>query len=126
MRHQLPSGGGGHPLRFSVWFKISYRVIQRLNQHIFLNKISYLHVDVTYVIANRNYEFLNTGTLSHYLTGLGAPIFALIKQRQGSLLSSERARDELTPSQVIPGATRVDTIRVLGVALSSNLQMDIH
>src|SRR6218665_2214082 len=61
-----------------------------------------------------------------YLTGLGATIFALIKQRQGSLLSSERARDELTLSQIIPGATRVDTIRVLGVTLSSNLEMDIH
>src|SRR6218665_2332098 len=30
------------------------------------------------------------------------------------------------PSQIIPGATRVDTIRVLGVTISSNLQMDIH
>src|SRR6218665_2987446 len=61
-----------------------------------------------------------------YLTGLGATIFALIKQRQGSLLSSERARDELAPSQISPGATRVDTIRVLGVTLSSNLEMDIR
>jgi len=48
-------------LRFSAWFNILlYRVIQRLIQHIFLSKMVYL--DVKYMTASRNYEFLNTGT----------------------------------------------------------------
>src|SRR6218665_1119120 len=79
----------------------------------------------TFSSAPSTYQLLmpNSNT---YLTGLGATIFALIKQRQGSLLSSEKARDELTPSQISPGATRVDTLRVLGVTINSNLQMDLH
>ena len=52
---------GYHPLhRFSVWFKISYRVVQRLIKHICLGKMVYL--DVKYITANRNYDFLITGT----------------------------------------------------------------
>jgi len=54
MWHWLP------PPRFSVSFKILYRVIQRLIQHCFLSEIVYLNVN--YVIATRNYEFFNTGT----------------------------------------------------------------
>ena len=53
-------GGGYHPFRYSVWFKISYCVIQGLIQHSVLSKMVYL--DVNYMTANRNYEFLNTGT----------------------------------------------------------------
>src|SRR6218665_2975009 len=59
--------GGYHPLRgwlppprFNVWFKILYRVIQRLIQQCFLSKLVYLNVK--YAIATRNYEFFNTGT----------------------------------------------------------------
>src|SRR6218665_43887 len=48
--------------RFDVWFKISYRVIQRLIQHIFLSKMVYL--DLKYTPAIRNYEFLITGISS--------------------------------------------------------------
>ena len=43
------------PPRFSVRFKISYRVIQRLIQHCLLSKMVYLNVK--YVIATRSYEF---------------------------------------------------------------------
>ena len=54
LRHRLPRGGY-HQLRFCVWFNISYRVIQRLIQRIFLSlsKMVYLHVDVKYTTANR-------------------------------------------------------------------------
>ena len=52
-------GGGYHPLRFSVRCKISYRVIQPLIQHCLLHKMVYLNI--TYVIATRNYEFFTTG-----------------------------------------------------------------
>ena len=41
--------------RFSVWFRILYRVIWRLIQHCLLSKVVYLNVK--YVIATRNYEF---------------------------------------------------------------------
>ena len=42
---RLPRGGGGYqPHRFSVWFKILYRVIQRLIHHCFLNTMVYLNV----------------------------------------------------------------------------------
>src|SRR6218665_561145 len=58
--HRLPRGGGLPPPRFSVWFKISYRVIPRLIPNIFLSKMVYL--DVKYMTENRNYEFLNTVT----------------------------------------------------------------
>jgi len=54
--HRLP------PPRFNSWFKISYRVIQRLIQHICLSKILYL--DVKYMIAHRRRlgaEFLEDG-----------------------------------------------------------------
>src|SRR6218665_337377 len=61
-----------------------------------------------------------------YLTGLGATIFALIKQRQGSLLSSERARDEITPLADNSWGHSCRHHPSLGVTLSSNLQMDIH
>src|SRR6218665_3014787 len=44
------------PLRFSVKFRILYRVIQRLIQHCLLRKMVYLNI--IYVIATRNYEFL--------------------------------------------------------------------
>jgi len=63
-RQRLPRRSGYHPLpSFRVWFKISYRVIHRLIQHIFLSKMVYL--DVKYMTENRNYEFLSTGTLAH-------------------------------------------------------------
>ena len=45
--------------RFSVWFKILYRVIQRLIQHCLLSKMKYLNIK--YVIATQNYAFFNTG-----------------------------------------------------------------
>src|SRR6218665_2336192 len=35
--HRLPRGGWLPPPGFSVWFKILYRVIQRLIQHCFLS-----------------------------------------------------------------------------------------
>ena len=54
-----------HPLRFSVWFKILYRLIQRLIQHCFLSKM--VHLNVKYVIAARNYEFVTTGTGPNFL-----------------------------------------------------------
>src|SRR6218665_3535061 len=50
----------------------------------------------TFSSTPSTYQLLMSNS-NTYLTGLGATIFALIKQRQGSLLSSERARDELTP-----------------------------
>src|SRR6218665_3922445 len=59
LRHRLPRGGGYHPLTFSVWFKILFSVIKRLIQHCLLSKMVYLNI--TYVIATRNYEFFNTG-----------------------------------------------------------------
>jgi len=37
LRHRLPRGGGYHPLRFSIWFKILYSVIQRLIQNYLLS-----------------------------------------------------------------------------------------
>ena len=37
-------GGGYHPLRFSVRFKILYRVIQPLIQHCLLRKMVYLNI----------------------------------------------------------------------------------
>src|SRR6218665_3787119 len=52
--HRLPRGLP--PPRFSVWFKILYRVIQRLVQHCFLSIMVYLHIK--YVIDTRNYDFL--------------------------------------------------------------------
>jgi len=51
-------GGWFHP--DLVWFTISYGIIQRLIHHIFLSKMVYL--GVKYMTANRNNEFLNTGT----------------------------------------------------------------
>jgi len=60
LRHQLPRGSGYHPVRFSVWFKILYSVIQRLIQHCLLSKMVYLNIK--YVIAARNYELFNAGT----------------------------------------------------------------
>src|SRR6218665_1506724 len=48
-------GGGYHPLRFCVKFKILYLVIQRLIQHCLLSKMVYLNVK--YIIATRSYEF---------------------------------------------------------------------
>ena len=44
------------PLRFSVRFKILYRVIYPLLHHCLLSKMAYLNVK--YVIATRNYYFL--------------------------------------------------------------------
>src|SRR6218665_3339093 len=46
-------------LRFSVRFKILYRVIQRLSQYCWLCKMVYLNI--IYVIAIRNYDFFTTG-----------------------------------------------------------------
>src|SRR6218665_493585 len=47
-------------LRFCVRFKIvCYRVILRLNQHCLLRRMVYLNI--IYVIATRNYEFVTTG-----------------------------------------------------------------
>jgi len=57
-------GGGYHPLRFSVWFKLSYRVIQRLIQHWLLSKMVYSNVK--YVIATRSYGFLFIYAKSHW------------------------------------------------------------
>ena len=37
--------GGYHPHRFTVWFKISYRVIQ----HIFMSKMAYLDAKLLYI-----------------------------------------------------------------------------
>ena len=51
--------GGYHPLRFSVRFKILYRVIQLLIQHCLLRKLVYLNI--IYVLTTRNYEFFTTG-----------------------------------------------------------------
>src|SRR6218665_895894 len=48
------------PPRFSVRFKILYRVIQPSIQHCLLRKMFYLNI--IYVIANRNYEFFSTQT----------------------------------------------------------------
>src|SRR6218665_1652703 len=48
-------GGGYHPPRFSVRFKILYRVIQPLIQHCLLSTMVYLNVK--YVIDTRSYEF---------------------------------------------------------------------
>src|SRR6218665_3527201 len=57
LRHRLPRKGWvvTTPLRFSVWYKILYSIIQRLIQHCLLNKIVYLNIK--YVIATLNYEF---------------------------------------------------------------------
>src|SRR6218665_3010262 len=52
-------GGGYHPLRFSVRFKILYRVIQPLIQHCLLRKMVYLNI--IYVLTTRNYEVFTTG-----------------------------------------------------------------
>src|SRR6218665_1115041 len=52
-------GGWLPPLRFSVRFKILYRVIQPLIQHCLLRKMVYLNI--LYVIATGNYEFFTTG-----------------------------------------------------------------
>ena len=60
-------GGGYHPLRFSVRFKILYRVIQPLIQHYLLRKMLYLNVK--YVIATRSYElFIYTQNLIGNIT----------------------------------------------------------
>src|SRR6218665_213942 len=48
-------GGGYHPPRFSVRFKILYRVIQALIYHCLLRNMVYLNI--IYVIATRNYDF---------------------------------------------------------------------
>jgi len=56
-------GGGYHPLKFSVRFKILYRVILPLIQHCLLRKIVYLNIihGIIYVIDTRNYESFTTG-----------------------------------------------------------------
>ena len=43
--------------------KILYREIQRLIQHCLLSKMVYF--DVKYIIATRNYQYFNTGTVSY-------------------------------------------------------------
>src|SRR6218665_987933 len=57
--HHGTKGGGNHPLRFRVRFKILYRVIQPLIQQCLLHKMVYLNI--IYVIATRNYESFTTG-----------------------------------------------------------------
>jgi len=52
-------GGVTTPLRFRVKFKILCRIVQRLIQHCLLRKMVYLNI--MYVIATRNYEFVTTG-----------------------------------------------------------------
>jgi len=47
------------PVRFSVGFKILYRVIQPFIQHCLLHKMVYLNI--IYIIATRNCEFFTTG-----------------------------------------------------------------
>src|SRR6218665_1555336 len=71
LRHRLPRWGWLPPTRFSVWFKILYRVIQRLIQHCFLSKLMYLNIK--YVIATRNYmyEFINTGVTGQNIPQAG-------------------------------------------------------
>src|SRR6218665_1087628 len=59
LRQRLPRCGY-HSHRFSVWFKILYRRIRQLIQHLFLSKTMYLNIK--YVIATRSYEFFNKGT----------------------------------------------------------------
>ena len=51
--------GDYHPPKFSVRFKILYRVIERLIQHCLLRRMVYLNI--IYVIATRDYEFFTTG-----------------------------------------------------------------
>jgi len=42
--YQRGDMGYVHPLRFKAWFKILYRVIQRLIQNCFLSKMVYLNI----------------------------------------------------------------------------------
>src|SRR6218665_123228 len=50
------------PARFSVSFKILYRVIQPFIQHCLLRRMVYLNV--IYVIATRNYELFTSAIVS--------------------------------------------------------------
>ena len=62
--HRLPRGGGYHPPRFSVSFKILYRAIKPLIQHCLLSTTDYLNVK--YVIATRRYDFVYIYAKSHW------------------------------------------------------------
>jgi len=55
----VTKGGGYHPLRFRVRFKILSRVIQRFIQHCLLRRMLYLNI--IHVIATLNNEFFTTG-----------------------------------------------------------------
>src|SRR6218665_3356825 len=56
LRNRLPRGVVTTTPRFSVWFKILHRLIQRLIRHYFLSKMVYLNIK--YVIVTRNYDLL--------------------------------------------------------------------